>query len=152
MTLTQKDQQFLEKLKQLLESRDLNVELKVGHPSYMVLRGNYGEKIHQTFRMSRQGVRWRFWHLFNEQYVGAFGCILAIERIFGTQLREHAIHISRERYQLHQEAMNSSFLSANELPRRSDQAGAEAKSPLKRRQNWNSRHAGCHRSRTLLIW
>jgi hypothetical protein len=129
MTLTQKDQQFLAKLKQLLESKDLSVELKVGQPSYMVLRGNYGEKIHQTFRMSRQGVRWRFWHLFNEQYVGAFGCILAIDKIFGTQLREHAIRISRERYQLYQEALRTGFRSADELPRRSDQAGAEAKPP-----------------------
>jgi hypothetical protein len=129
MTLTQKDQEFLEKLKQLLESMDLSVELKSGRPSYIVLRGNYGEKIHQTFKMSRQGVRWRFKHLFTEQYVGAFACILAIEKIFGTQLREYAIRISRERYQLHQEALNFGFLNANELPRRSDQAGVEAKPP-----------------------
>ena len=122
MTLTQKDQQFLEKLKQLLESRDLSVELKVGQPSYMVLRGNYGEKIHQTFRMSRQGVRWRFWHLFNDTYVRAFETVLAIEKVFGTQLREYAIRISRERYQLYQEALRTGFQSADELPRTSDQA------------------------------
>ena len=121
MTLTQKDQQFLEKLKQLLESKDLSVELKVGQPSYMVLRGNYGEKIHQTFRMSRQGVRWRFWHLFNDTYVRAFETVLAIEKVFGAQLREYAIRISRERYQLYQEALRTGFQSADELPRNSDQ-------------------------------
>jgi hypothetical protein len=128
MTLTQKDQQFLEKLKQLLESRDLSVELKIGQPSYMVLRGNYGEKIHQTFRMSRQGVRWRFHHLF-DGYVRAFEAILAVEKSFGTELREYAIRISRERYLLHQEALNSGFGNASDLLRRSDQTGAEARSP-----------------------
>ena len=130
MTLTQKDQQFLEKLKQLLESKDLSVEFKVGQPSYMVLRGNYGEKIHQTFRMSRQGVRWRFWHLFNDTYVRAFETVLAIEKVFGTQLREYAIRISRERYQLYQEALRNGFQSADELPHTSDQT-----SPTEREEN-----------------
>jgi len=32
----------------------------------MVLRGTYGEKIHRAFRMSRQGVRWRFWRVLND--------------------------------------------------------------------------------------
>ena len=120
MTLTQKDQQFLEKLKQLLESRDLSVELKTGRPSYMVLRGNYGEKIHQAFRMSRQGVRWRFHHLF-DGYVRAFEAILAVEKSFGTELREYAIRISRERYQLYQEALRTGFQSADQLPRTTEQ-------------------------------
>jgi len=114
MKLTEKDAEFLEKLKQLLESRDVNVELKPGRPSYMVLRGTYGEKIHQTFHMSRQGVRWRFHHLFN-QYISAFEVVLSVERIFGTQLRDHAIRISKERYQLRQEAMQNGFQSADTL-------------------------------------
>lgn len=128
MTLTQKDAQFLTKLKQLLESRDLSVELKPGRPSYMVLRGNYGEKIHETFRMTRQGVRWRFWHLFNQDYVQAFETILAIEKAFGTQLREHAIRISKERYALRQEAMQAGFMSADSFlpgPRTKDGSGTD---------------------------
>jgi hypothetical protein len=47
----------LENLKSLMESKDLWVELKPGRLSYMVLKGTYGEKIHKTFRMTRQGVK-----------------------------------------------------------------------------------------------
>ena len=39
MGLTQKDREFLEKLKQLMESKDLWVALKPDQPSRMVLRG-----------------------------------------------------------------------------------------------------------------
>jgi len=81
----------------------------------MVLRGTYGDKVHQTFRMSRQGVRWRFWHIFNQDYVQAFTTILAIESIFGSQLREHAIRISRERYKLYQSSLQAGFQDASEL-------------------------------------
>ena len=127
MTLTQKDQEFLEKLKQLLEVGHLSVELRPGRPSYMVLRGNYGDKVHQTFRISRQGVRWRFWHIFNQDYVDAFSTILAIESIFGSQLREHAIRISRERHQLYQASLQAGFQDASELSRPSaSKAGNEA--------------------------
>ena len=112
--MTEKDAEFLERLKQLLESNDLTVELKPGRPSYMVLRGTYGEKIHQTFHMSRQGVRWRFHHLFS-QYIMSFETILLIEKCFGTQLRDHAIRISKERYHLRQEAMQNGFQSADLL-------------------------------------
>jgi hypothetical protein len=111
--LTEKDKQFLERLRRLTESNDLWVDLKSGSPSYMVLRGTYGEKIHQTFRMTRQGVRWRFWRLFNDIYVSAFETILFIEKVFGTELREHAIRISKERYALRQEALH--FQSADAL-------------------------------------
>ena len=112
MTLTQKDAQFLEKLKQLLESQDLSVELKPGRPSYLVLRGNYGEKIHQAFRMTRQGVRWRFHHLFND-YIRSFETVLAIEKALGADLRDYAIRISKERYALRQEAMQAGFQNAD---------------------------------------
>ena len=115
MKLTQKDKEFLERLKHLLESRDLWVELKPGSPSYMVLRGTYGQKIHSTFRMTRQGVRWRFHRVFSEIYVSAFETILAIERTFGTQLRDHAIAISKERYALSQEALKAEFTAASKL-------------------------------------
>ena len=122
MKLTEKDKEFLQRLKQLLESNDLWVELKPGQPSYMVLRGTYGQKVHETFRMSRQGVRWRFWHLFNQIYVESFEVVCSIERIFGSQLRDHAIRISRERYQLHQESLVDGFQSADSVVSRRESA------------------------------
>ena len=115
MKLTEKDKTFLESLKMLMELKDLWVELKPDQPSSMVLKGTYGQKIHQTFRMSRQGVRWRFWRLFNDIYVSAFETILFIERTVGTQLRDHAIRISRERYALRQEMAKTGFQTA-QLP------------------------------------
>ena len=108
MKLTEKDKTFLENLKALMESKDLWVELKPGRPSYMVLKGTYGEKIHETFRMTRQGVRWRFQRLFNQVYVEAFLTILMIEKTFGTQLREHAVRVSRERHAIRQDIGNRS--------------------------------------------
>jgi hypothetical protein len=81
----------------------------------MVLKGTYGEAIHQAFRMTRQGVRWRFWRLFNDIYVSAFETILFIEKTFATQLREHAIRISKERYALRQEITKNGFQTANTL-------------------------------------
>ena len=108
----------MEQLKQLMESRELWVELRAGQPSYMVLRGTYGEKIHQAFRMSRQGVRWRFQRLMNDVYVGSFESILHIEKTFGPQLREYAIRISQERYALRQRLRGSGFESAAALAHR----------------------------------
>jgi hypothetical protein len=112
MMLTQKDEEFLEKLKTLKESKDLWVELKPNQPSYMVLKGTYGEKIHKTFRMTRQGVRWWFYRLFNQVYVEAFETILMIEKIFGTQLRGYAIRISNEKYAYRREVIKADFVSA----------------------------------------
>ncbi len=85
------------------------MELKRNSPGYMVLKGTYGQKIHKTFRVTRQGVRWRFQRLFNSVYVEAFLTILMIEKIFGTQLRDYAIRISKERYNLRQEALERSI-------------------------------------------
>lgn len=93
----------------LTASKDLRVELKRSCPSYMVLKGTYGEKIHKTFKVTRQGVRWRFQRLFNQVYVESFLTILMIEKIFGTQLRDYAIKISKERYNLRQQALQSSI-------------------------------------------
>lgn len=90
-------------LKSLMASRDLWVELRPGKPSYMVLRGTYGTKVHNAFRTTRQGVRWRFQRLLNDVYVPSFEVILMIETTFGTQLRDHAIRISKERYALRHE-------------------------------------------------
>ena len=108
-----------------MESKDLSVELRPGRPSHMALRGTYGEKVHRAFRMSRQGVRWRFWHLFTT-YVSAFETILFVEKAFGTQLREHAIRISKERYELRQEALQTGFQSANVLAGKNEAAAVPA--------------------------
>ena len=108
--LTEKDKEFLERLRVLLEARDLSVELKPDQPSYMILRGTYGERIHRAFRMTRQGVRWRFQHIFGQAYVAAFETILTIERAFGTELREYAIRISKERYALRQRARRCNMM------------------------------------------
>jgi len=94
------------------------VELKPGRPSYMVLKGTYGEKIHKTFQMTRQGVRWRFQRLFNHVYVEAFETILMIEKTFGTQLREYAVRISKERHALRREIWNEGFQSATDVPQK----------------------------------
>jgi len=102
-----------------MESHDLWVELRPGSPSYMVLRGTYGEKVHRSFRMSRQGVRWRFQRVLNDAYVSSFEAILMIETTFGTQLRDHAIRISKERYALRRDL---AFESADRLASKSNQA------------------------------
>ena len=81
----------------------------------MVLCGTYGEKIHKSFRMTRQGVRWRFQHLFGDIYIRAFETILLIEKTFGTQLREYAIRISRERYELRKKIETIGFQNGDEL-------------------------------------
>ncbi len=119
MKLTEKDKQFLETLKTLMESKDLWVELRPGRPSRLVLKGTYGEKVHQAFRMSRQGVRWRFHRVFSEMYVSAFEAIQFIEKAYGTQLREHAIRISKERYAERQKwRENGLSCAATTAPRR----------------------------------
>ena len=105
----------MENLKNLIELKDLWVELKPGKSSYMVLKGTYGEKIHKTFRMTRQGVRWRFYRLFNQVYVDAFSTILMIEKVFRIQLREYAVKISKERYELRQEVLSQGFQSAADV-------------------------------------
>ncbi len=97
------------KLKKLMDSKDLKVVLKPGEPSRMVLKGTYGEKIHKTFGVTRQGVRWRFQHLFGQAYVRSFETIMFIEKIFGSQLRDYAIRISKERYALRQKALQPGF-------------------------------------------
>ena len=100
MKLTQKDKEFLERLKQLLDSKDLSVEMKDDGYKRLVLRQNYGDKIETTFRLSRQGVRWRFWRLFNDVYVSAYETIYMIESQFGTQLRQQALAIAKERVEM----------------------------------------------------
>ncbi len=103
-----------------MESKDLWVELKPVEPGYMVLKGTYGEKIHRVFRMTRQGVRWRFQRLFNHVYVEAFETILFLEKVVGTELREHAIQISKQRYKMRQKAMQHGVQDAKRLARKTE--------------------------------
>ena len=100
MKLTQKDKDFLERLRLLMESKDLAVEMKDDGYKRLVLKQNYGDKIETTFRLSRQGIRWRFWRLFNDVYVSAYETIYMIESQFGTQLRQQALAIAKERVEI----------------------------------------------------
>ena len=45
MKLTVKDKDFLEKLKRLLEEKDLKIDLKEDGLKRFVLRQNYGDKV-----------------------------------------------------------------------------------------------------------
>ena len=107
MKLTYKDQEFLARLKALLESKDLSIELKQAGCKYMVLRQNYGDKIESVFGTSRQGVRWRFQRLFNDVYVSAYCTIFWIETYFGIELRQMALAIAKEQVALRKEARKS---------------------------------------------
>jgi len=104
MKLTLKDKDFLERLKALVESKDLSIELKQDGLKRFVLRHNYGDKIESEFGMSRQGVRWRFQRIFSEVYSQAYETIYWVESSFGTELRQKALEIARERVELRRKA------------------------------------------------
>ena len=104
MKLTLKDKEFLERLKPLLDSKDLNIELKKEGLKRFVLRQNYGDKIGASFNMSRQGVRWRFHRIFSEIYVSCYEALYVIESLFGTELRRKAMEIAKERVELRKKA------------------------------------------------
>jgi len=104
MKLTNKDKDFLERLKALMEEKDLDIELQKNGLKRLVLRRNYGSKIESSFGLSRQGIRWRFKRLFNKIYVEAYQTIYLIERLFGTELRQKAMEIASERVELRKEA------------------------------------------------
>ena len=112
MKLTQKDKHFVERLRELLESKDLSIELLDDGLKRLVLRQNYGDKIESSFKMSRQGVRWRFQRLFNDIYVSAYEAIYYVESHFGTQLRRDAIEIARQRVELRKKAQKMGFSQA----------------------------------------
>jgi len=115
MKLTFKDQEFLARLKALLESKDLSIELKKAGCKYMVLRQNYGDKIESVFGTSRQGVRWRFQRLFNDIYVSAYCTIFWIESYFGTELRQMALQIAKEQIALRKEAQKKGHFDSYRL-------------------------------------
>lgn len=104
MKLTLKDKDFLERLRVLLDSKDLSIELKYDGLTRFVLCQNYGDKIENTFKMTRQGVRWRFQRLFNEVYINAYLAIFWIESNFGSELRQKALEIAREHVELRKKA------------------------------------------------
>ena len=104
MKLTVKDKDFLERLKPLLESKEMFIELKQDGFKRLVLRQNYGDKIERSFNMTRQGVRWRFHRVFSEIYVQSLETLYWIESLFGTELRQKALEIARERVELRKKA------------------------------------------------
>ena len=108
MKLTLKDKAFLERLKPLFDSKDLEIDLKNDGLKRLVLRQNYGDKISQNFNMTRQGVRWRFQRIFSEIYIQAYETIFWLESLFGTELRQKALEIARERVELRKEAQKTS--------------------------------------------
>ena len=99
-----------------MQNHELWVELRIDQPSYLVLCGNYGEKIHRAFNLSRQGVRWRFQRIM-EMYIASFETILFVEKILGSELRHDAVTISRQRYELNQRQAHTFFESADNLRR-----------------------------------
>lgn len=104
MKLTVKDRDFLKRLRALLDSKDLSIELKNDGLKRFVLRQNYGDKIESVFGITRQGVRWRFNRLFNDIYVSAYECLYWVESQFGTELRQMALEIAKERADMRRKA------------------------------------------------
>lgn len=119
MKLSSKDKEFLEKLRKLLDERDLSIEPKRDGVTRLVLRKNYGARVETHFGMTRQGVRWRFQRLFDEIYISSYITILWVESNFGTHLREHAMTIARERMELYRKAAQDGSLTVSpRKPRR----------------------------------
>ena len=112
MKLTVKDKDFLERLKQLLSEKELKICLKEDGIKRFILRQNYGDKIEKAFGMTRQGVRWRFQRLLNDIYVSSYETIYFLESNFGTELRQMAIEIARERVALRKKASSRGFFDA----------------------------------------
>lgn len=104
MALTRKDKEFLAELRRLMDEKQLRVELKDDGRLRLVFRQNYGDKVEKAFRVTRQGVRWRFNHVFNDMYVNALVTLLLVESQFGTELRQQAMAVARRRVELHRKA------------------------------------------------
>ncbi len=115
MKLSYKDKDFLERFKRLVETKELSIDLKNDGYKRFVLRQNYGDKVEKEFRMSRQGVRWRFWRLFNDVYVSAYETIYFVESHFGVDLRGMAMQIAKERVEFRKKVHKIEFLDAHRL-------------------------------------
>ena len=105
MKLTEKDKEFLERLRRLMDERELSVDFREEGLKRLILRRNYGERIEREFEMTRQGVRWRFQRLFSDIYPSAYEVVLWIESNFGTELRAKAMAMARQRVDLRKKAM-----------------------------------------------
>jgi len=123
--LTIKDKDFLDKLKILIEKKELSIELKEDGVKRLVLRKNYGDKIESYFGLTRQGVRWRFHRLFNEIYCAAYESIYLVESRFETGLRLMVMEVAKERVELRERAkkMTGSPFCRRQI--RSDRAKSE---------------------------
>jgi hypothetical protein len=108
MKLTLKDKDFLEKLKSLLEAKELKISLKEDGLKRFVLCQNYGDKVEKCFGMTRQGVRWRFHHIF-DIYISSYEVIYFVESNFGTELRPMALEIAKERVALRKRASQKGY-------------------------------------------
>ena len=108
MKLTVKDKDFLERLKRLLEEKELRICLKEDGLKRFVLCQNYGDKIEKPLGMTRQGVSWRFQHLM-EMYIISVEAIYFLESNFGTELRPMALEIAREWVALRKKASSQGF-------------------------------------------
>ncbi len=114
MKLSRKDKEFLERLRELVDQETVWIERTYETPLHFILRGNYGDQVERRFRLTRQGVRWRFWRLFNEMYVSAYETIIFIEKHLGASYRQDALIIAHERFVLRQQALKDlSFKEAN---------------------------------------
>jgi hypothetical protein len=104
LKLTLKDKYFLERLKALVDSKDLSIELRQDGLKRLVLRQNNDDKIEFAFGMTRQGVRWRFQRIFTEVYISSYESIFWVGSQFGTELRQEAPEIALERVEVRKEA------------------------------------------------
>ena len=123
MKLTHKDKDFLGKLRTLIDSKDLTIDLKKDGLKRLVLRQNYGDKVEAWFGITRQGVRWRFQRLLNEIYVSAYETIYFVESHFGTELRKMAIEIAKERVTMRRKAQKLGDFEVYRLKRRAVKHG-----------------------------
>ena len=115
MKLTLKDKDFLERLKPLFDSKDLEIGLKKDGLKRLILRKNYGDRIESEFNLTRQGVRWRFHRIFSEIYISSYEAIYFIESLFGTELRQKALEIARQRVELRKKAQKTGHFDFHRL-------------------------------------
>ena len=93
----------------------MRIDLKEDGIKRLVLCQNYGDKVERCFNMTRQGVRWRFWRLFNDVYVSAYETIYFVESHFGIELRQMAMEVAKERVELRKKVQKIEFFDAARL-------------------------------------
>jgi hypothetical protein len=117
MKLTKKDAEFLVLLKELVNDGTLAIEMKEEGLKRFTLRRNYGSHVERVFKMTRQGIRWRFQRLF-EMYIEAYSTILWVESNFETGLRRQAMSIAKQRAEMRKKAMDSKRASFSKIESR----------------------------------